>query len=77
MTTRVFTTSFDVRFPEVDSYGVVWHGHYVQYFEVARNALCAAFGKLYARGRARARLQGADHEGRADPEAVRGAGRPA
>jgi acyl-CoA thioester hydrolase len=44
MTTRAFTTSFEVRFPEVDSYGVVWHGHYVQYFEVARNALCAAFG---------------------------------
>ena len=44
MTARAFTTSFDVRFPEVDSYGVVWHGHYVLYFEVARNALCAAFG---------------------------------
>ena len=44
MTTRAFTTSFEVRFPEVDSYGVVWHGHYVLYFEVARNALCAAFG---------------------------------
>jgi acyl-CoA thioester hydrolase len=44
MTMRAFTTSFEVRFPEVDSYGVVWHGHYVLYFEVARNALCAAFG---------------------------------
>jgi acyl-CoA thioester hydrolase len=44
MTTRAFTTSFEVRFPEVDSYGVVWHGHYVLYFEVARNALCSAFG---------------------------------
>jgi len=44
MTSRKFTTSFEVRFPEVDSYGVVWHGHYVLYFEVARNALCAAFG---------------------------------
>ena len=44
MTIRAFTTSFEVRFPEVDSYGVVWHGHYVLYFEVARNALCAAFG---------------------------------
>jgi acyl-CoA thioester hydrolase len=41
---RTFSVSFEVRFPEVDSYGVVWHGHYVQYFEVARNALCAAFG---------------------------------
>ena len=44
MTSRRFTVSFDVRFPEVDSYGVVWHGHYLAYFEVARNALCAAAG---------------------------------
>ncbi len=44
MSGRAFSVTFDVRFPEVDSYGVVWHGHYVQYFEVARNALCAAFG---------------------------------
>lgn len=44
MSTRTFSVTFEVRFPEVDSYGVVWHGHYVQYFEVARNALCAAFG---------------------------------
>ena len=44
MSGRVFSVAFEVRFPEVDAYGVVWHGHYVQYFEVARNALCAAFG---------------------------------
>jgi acyl-CoA thioester hydrolase len=44
MTSRAFSVTFEVRFPEVDSYGVVWHGHYVQYFEVARNGLCAAFG---------------------------------
>ncbi len=44
MSERTFSVEFEVRFPEVDSYGVVWHGHYVQYFEVARNALCAAFG---------------------------------
>lgn len=44
MSARAFSVAFEVRFPEVDSYGVVWHGHYVQYFEVARNALCAAFG---------------------------------
>jgi acyl-CoA thioester hydrolase len=41
---RTFSVSFEVRFPEVDAYGVVWHGHYLQYFEVARNALCAAAG---------------------------------
>jgi acyl-CoA thioester hydrolase len=41
---RRFAVSFEVRFPEVDAYGVVWHGHYVEYFEVARNALCTAAG---------------------------------
>jgi acyl-CoA thioester hydrolase len=41
---RPFSIQLDVRFPEVDSYQVVWHGHYVLYFEVARNALCAAAG---------------------------------
>jgi acyl-CoA thioester hydrolase len=43
-TDRRYSVSFDVRFPEVDAYGVVWHGHYVEYLEVARNALCAAAG---------------------------------
>lgn len=41
---RRFAVSFEVRFPEVDSYGVVWHGHYLQYLEVARNGLCASGG---------------------------------
>ena len=41
---RRFSTRLGVRFPEVDSYGVVWHGHYLLYMEVARNALCAAAG---------------------------------
>ena len=41
---RSFAVDFDVRFPEVDSYGVVWHGHYILYMEIARNALCAAAG---------------------------------
>lgn len=48
-TPRPFTVSLDVRFPEVDSYGVVWHGHYLLYMEVARNALCAAGGLTPAR----------------------------
>ena len=39
-----FAVDLDVRFPEVDAYGVVWHGNYVLYMEVARNALCAAAG---------------------------------
>ena len=41
---RPFRVEFDVRFPEVDAYRVVWHGHYVLYCEIARNALCAAAG---------------------------------
>lgn len=41
---RRFTVEEGVRFPEVDSYGVVWHGHYLLYCELVRNALCAAFG---------------------------------
>ncbi len=28
------------RFNEIDAYGVVWNGHYVNYFENARHALC-------------------------------------
>jgi acyl-CoA thioester hydrolase len=41
---RPFLHRLEVRFPEVDSYGVVWHGHYVAYLELARNAFCAAGG---------------------------------
>jgi acyl-CoA thioester hydrolase len=37
------TIEQDVKFSEVDSLGIVWHGHYVQYFEDGREA----FGKKY------------------------------
>ena len=37
------TKPFDIRFSEVDSMGVVWHGHYALYFEDAREE----FGKKY------------------------------
>lgn len=37
------TKTFEIRFNEVDSMGVVWHGHYATYFEDAREA----FGKKY------------------------------
>lgn len=37
------TKAFDIRFSEVDSMGVVWHGHYAMYFEDAREE----FGKKY------------------------------
>jgi len=36
---RYHETSLQVRFYEVDAYGVVWHGHYVGWFEVGRNDL--------------------------------------
>ncbi len=36
-----------VRFHEVDSMGVVWHGHYVAYLEEARRALGRRFGVDY------------------------------
>ena len=37
------TKPFEIRFSEVDSMGVVWHGHYSVYFEDAREE----FGKKY------------------------------
>jgi acyl-CoA thioester hydrolase len=37
-------TPLQVRFHEVDSYSVVWHGHYVSWFEVGRNDLTERFG---------------------------------
>lgn len=38
--------SFDIRFSEVDSMNIVWHGSYSLYFEDAREA----FGKKYGLG---------------------------
>ena len=37
---------FDVRFSEVDSMGIVWHGSYALYFEDAREE----FGRVYGLG---------------------------
>lgn len=34
----------DVRFREVDAYGVVWHGHFLDWLEVARGRFAAHFG---------------------------------
>ena len=36
-------TSLQVRFHEVDAYGVVWHGHYMGWFETGRNDLTQRF----------------------------------
>lgn len=39
-------TEIKIRFNEVDSLRIVWHGHYVKYLEEAREA----FGKKYEMG---------------------------
>jgi len=39
-----YETQLTVRFCEVDSYQVVWHGHYVSWFEVGRNEFASRFG---------------------------------
>ncbi len=36
-------TTIQVRFYEMDVYGVVWHGHYIGWFEVGRNDLTEQF----------------------------------
>jgi len=42
------TTSLLVRFNEVDALRIVWHGHYVNYFEEARRAFGRRYGVDYA-----------------------------
>jgi len=39
-------TDITVRFNETDPLGIVWHGHYVRYFEDGREA----FGKIHSCG---------------------------
>lgn len=46
---RGHTIEIPVRFAECDPYGVVWHGHYVQYLEHARESLTGRFGFTAAR----------------------------
>jgi len=38
---------FEIRFNEVDSMGIVWHGSYVLYFEDAREAFGKKYGLAY------------------------------
>ncbi len=40
---RYHETSLQVRFYEVDAYGMVWHGHYAGWFETGRNDLTQRF----------------------------------
>ena len=44
--TLIHNSSFSVRFNEVDSLGIVWHGNYITYFEDGREA----FGNLHGLG---------------------------
>jgi len=37
-------TRIKVRFNEVDAYQVAWHGHYVAWMEIGRNALAGEYG---------------------------------
>ena len=40
---RYHETKIAVRFNEVDAYRVAWHGHYVAWMEIGRNALAGRF----------------------------------
>lgn len=40
---RYHETPLQVRFYEVDAYSVVWHGHYIGWFETGRNELTGRF----------------------------------
>ena len=46
ITTLTNRTEIPVRFSEVDALGIVWHGHYLKFFEDGREA----FGKQYELG---------------------------
>ncbi len=45
----VVSKELEVRFNEVDSLGIVWHGHYIAYFEEGREAFGLAHGIDYHR----------------------------
>jgi acyl-CoA thioester hydrolase len=46
-TPRTFTASVKVPFHDLDPVGIVWHGNYAKYFEIARCALLETFGYNY------------------------------
>lgn len=51
-TTLTAEASFDVPFHDVDAMEVVWHGHYVKYFEYARTLLLRQINYDYPEMRA-------------------------
>ena len=50
LTSPILQTSktFDIRFSEVDSMHIVWHGSYALYFEDAREEFGRVFGLSYS-----------------------------
>ena len=40
---RYHETKITVRFNEIDSYRVAWHGHYVAWMEIGRNSMAGQF----------------------------------
>jgi len=44
---RSAEVEIEVPFHDVDMVGIVWHGHYAKYFELARCALLETFGYNY------------------------------
>lgn len=47
MNTLTAVHPFEIRFSEVDSMNIVWHGSYMLYFEDAREAFGAKYGLEY------------------------------
>jgi acyl-CoA thioester hydrolase len=43
----VHSTDIVVKFSEADPLGIVWHGHFIRYFEDGREAFGAAYGLRY------------------------------
>lgn len=41
------STELEVKFSEADPLGIVWHGHYVRYFEDGREAFGEEYGLRY------------------------------
>lgn len=47
MQTLTQTTELEVKFSEADPLGIVWHGHYIRYFEDGREAFGEQYGLKY------------------------------
>ncbi len=45
--TLTHTTEQEVKFSEADPLGIVWHGHFIRYFEDGREAFGEAYGLRY------------------------------